>query len=466
MHPAESLLALGKLAAAFAAILVLLRLRAPLWAAIVAGSAVVCVSAGMGAADWIGIVVAVIWQKDFLPFCLMVFLILLLSSVQEDTGQSRLLVEGLEKHLRRPHARLVIFPALIGLLPMPGGALFSCPMIRAAAKDMRLSDQKKALLNYWFRHIWELSWPLYPGYVLTCSLLDIPLSALCRATFPMIPLAFVIGCFFFLRDLPPIAENSQNVRDSAPPPAGGDDCPRTPSVPENGAERRVPTGRDGDPEDPSLGAALLHALPIFVTLAGAMACSLLFSAFLPDMSSLLAFSPALICAVGVCLRQGRRRRRRSLASLALTANARGILVLLFAIFVFKQAIMTSGLLETLGKAGVSGAMIVVSCIALPFIGGLLTGLMAGFVGVSFPIIIGILNQSSMQEYATPLIILALVAGNAGQLLSPLHVCLVVTGEFFSTPIAGMLRVLLRPVCVLFVCGALWALVALAVGIRL
>lgn len=458
MDISPSLLAFGKLVLTFGVILVLLRRHVELWLTIVAGAAVVALTCGISVTDWPGLFFEVLQQQEFLIICLMVFLILMLSSVQEATGQSRLLVEGLEKHLHRPRIRLVLFPALIGLLPMPGGALFSCPMIKAASKDMAITEQKKAQINYWFRHIWELSWPLYPGYVLTCALLDIPLSRLCQFTFPLVPLAFFVGWFFLMRDLTPAllegrsagcpaAGNSQS--DNSQP---GGSCPDGPaSAPER---------------TPPLSEVLLHALPIVVTLAGAVFFTLFFNAFLPNVPSQLSFSLALLCAIVTALWQGRHRRERPLSSLIFTPNSRKIMVLLYVIFVFKHTIMISGLIQSLGNVGDSAVTVVLSFILLPLVGGLLTGLMVGFIGVTFPILIGILNHSPLQEYTVPLVILALAAGNVGQLLSPLHVCLVVTSEFFTTTVAGMLRTLLKPVLVLFTGGVIWALVALALGIKL
>ena len=448
MDISPSLLAFGKLVLTFGVILVLLRLHVELWLTIVAGAAIVALTCGIPVADWPGLFFEVLKQQEFLIICLMVFLILMLSSVQEATGQSRLLVEGLEKHLRRPRIRLVLFPALIGLLPMPGGALFSCPMIKAASKDMAITEQKKAQINYWFRHIWELSWPLYPGYVLTCAMLDIPLSRLCQFTFPLVPLAFLVGWFFLMRDLTPAVLNGR----SAGRPMPDDSRPDGPAR-ESG---RIPP----------LSEVLLHALPIVVTLAGAVFFTLFFNAFLPNVPSQLSFSLALLCAIVTALWQGRHRRERSLSSLIFTPNSRKIMVLLYVIFVFKHTIMISGLIQSLGNVGDSAVAVVLSFVLLPLIGGLLTGLMVGFIGVTFPILIGILNHSPLQEYTVPLVILALAAGNVGQLLSPLHVCLVVTSEFFTTTVAGMLRTLLKPVLVLFTGGVIWALIALAMGIRL
>lgn len=459
MELSEPLLAAGKLLLTFVAILALLRLRVQLWLTIVAGSVMVALTCGIPTAGWPGMAFDVLIERDFLIISLMICLILLLSGVQEATGQSRLLVEGLEQHLRRPRLRLVLFPALIGLLPMPGGALFSCPMIKATARSMGISEQKKAQINYWFRHIWELSWPLYPGYVLVCALLNIPLSRLWQFTFPLVPMAFAAGWFFFMRDLRPAPAEASN------PDRQREGCVfREADAPAPGpAFRQKPGSGEGTPP---LGEVLLHSLPIVVTLAGAAFFTQVFNAFLPEIPSQLSFSLALLCAIATSLWQGRKRREKSLLSLLFTANTRKILVLLYVIFLFKHVILASGLIQSLGSIGGSPLTVVLSFIFLPFIGGLLTGLMVGFVGVTFPILLGILSHSPLQEYAAPLVILGLASGNAGQLLSPLHVCLVVTSEFFSTTLGAILRTLFAPVLLLFCGGMLWALTALLLGVRL
>ena len=459
MEISESFLALIKLILVFPLILLLLRLRMPLWLAIVAGAVAVALSCGVAPTDWPGIIFAVVRQRDFLLLILMVFLILLLSSVQEAAGQSRLLVQGLEQHLRRPRLRLVFFPALIGLLPMPGGALFSCPMIKAAAGDMGVSEQKKAVINVWFRHIWELAWPLYPGYVLACSFLGIPLYRLCQFTFPIVPLAFAVGWFFLMRDLRPASPEAQ-TDDRAD--QDHDDAQTDGAFPDP-ASQQAPCAPG---RIQSLPETLLHSLPIAVTLIGAIFFSLLFGVFLPNAPGPLGFSMALFCAICVALWQGRKRMRRSFVSLVFSANTRKMMLLLFVIYTFKETIAVSGLIRSLGEFGDSAPMVVLSFVLLPFIGGMLTGVMFGFVGISFPILLGVLAHSPLREYALPLAILGLIAGNAGQLLSPLHICLVVTSEFFTTPIPGILRRFVAPVLTLFAGSVLWVLIIAAMGVRL
>ncbi len=57
-------------------------------------------------------------------------------------------------------------PALIGMLPMPGGAIFSAPLVDSVDDNDELFSSEKAAVNYWFRHIWEYWWPMYPGVIL------------------------------------------------------------------------------------------------------------------------------------------------------------------------------------------------------------------------------------------------------------------------------------------------------------
>lgn len=430
-----------RLLAAFAALTLLLRLRVALWAAILAASGILALASGIMPGNWPAFVLQVLTNRDFVLLCFMIWLIILLSGVQEATGQNSRFVRGLEGHVRSPRVRLVIFPALVGLLPMPGGALFSCPMLKAAAEDMALDDEKKSLINYWFRHIWECAWPLYPGYALACSLLGIPITTLWRYTFPLVFLSFVVGWFFYMRELAasPLLHK------------------RTPHLPdaENG------TAEGGE----SLPRVLLHALPIAVTLVGAGFFGLLFDRFLPDTPGQVAFILSLALAVGTALLQGRGNMTTPLRQLLLTPNARRILLLLAAIFIFKELLTSGGLVRDLSDFGTAPLMVILACITVPLLSGLLTGILVGLVGVSFPIVIGLVEHSTLAPHLLPLIVLALAAGNCGQLLSPLHVCLVVTCEFFTASMPRVWRALLLPALVLFGGGALLAALLALLGAR-
>jgi len=53
---------------------------------------------------------------------------------------------------------LMLSPGLFGLLPMPGGALLSAPLVENI--DPNLAPHKKVAINVWFRHVLILIYPL------------------------------------------------------------------------------------------------------------------------------------------------------------------------------------------------------------------------------------------------------------------------------------------------------------------
>jgi integral membrane protein (TIGR00529 family) len=437
MEPAA--LACIELLLIFAVIVLLLRRGAQLKVALFAASLCTAVVSGIGPGRWPGMILGTATDTDFLLLCCMIWMMIALSGVQEAGGQNTRLVEELEEYVHNPRVRLLIFPALVGLLPMPGGALFSCPMVGAVAGHMDVGESRRTLINYWFRHIWETAWPLYPGYILASSLLGLSLSVICRYTFPLIFLAVGVGWFFFLRDIPSDGLCGGRV----PPFAPGDAV-------------RVPAGK-------RLVSLLGNFLPILVVLAGAAFFTPLLAVLFPGAPKQTAFGLALCAALGAAVVQNREKLRGRAVQLAFSAHAGRIIVLLFAIFLFKDMIVASGIVRELSEPVSGLPAVAAACLILPFIAGLLTGVMVGFVGLSFPVLLDLIRHAGLQEYTAPLIILSLAAGNCGQMLSPLHVCLIVTCEFFNTQLPRIWRSLIGPVAALFAGGGLLACIAAAAG---
>ena len=48
-------------------------------------------------------------------------------------------------------------------------------------------------MNYWFRHIWEYWWPLYPGILLITSIGGLNLWSLVLTALPMTIVAIIAG---------------------------------------------------------------------------------------------------------------------------------------------------------------------------------------------------------------------------------------------------------------------------------
>ena len=414
-------IAFATLFAVFGIVLLCVWRKLPLWLAILAGAASLAAFTHIPVITMLQLALRPLVDSSFVLLSGILYLILALSGVQAISGQTARLVAMLEERIVSPKLRLAVFPALIGLLPMPGGALISCPMLEQSAQPMGLSQKEKGTINYWFRHIWEVSWPLYPGYILASSLLHLPLSRLAAFTFPMVLLSAIIGWLFYLPKQSSLA-----------------------SLPSTG------------PYTP-MRLVLAEALPLLVTLLGAGVFSLLFDLATLKVPSQLPFLLSLLLGLGIALWQGRHTTSGPLRPIFLNANAPRLILLVYGIFYFKDVIEASGIVEAIAHIGDNGVALYALFIILPFVCGLLTGIMVGFVGASFPILIGTLAQAGLQEHAVPLMILALAAGNCGQLLSPLHVCLVVTADYFKTPMHNVWRVLPLPLLVLFLGSVAWVI---------
>ena len=83
--------------------------------------------------------------------------------------------------------------------------------------------------------------------------------------------------------------------------------------------------------------------------------------------------------------------------------------------------------------------IVVVVVALPYVAGLVTGLALGFVGTSFPIVLALAEASGDPGIRRTCIVLAYAFGHLGQMTSPLHLCQIVSNEFFATRFGPVYR---------------------------
>ncbi len=92
---------------------------------------------------------------------------------------------------------LALTPALVGMLPMPGGALLSAPLVEKAGEGDNAAI--KAALNVWFRHIPFLIYPLAPTLIISAKIAGLQIYEVIPYLFPMFLLSIFLGYFFFLR---------------------------------------------------------------------------------------------------------------------------------------------------------------------------------------------------------------------------------------------------------------------------
>jgi len=120
-----------------------------------------------------------------------------------------------------------------------------------------------------------------------------------------------------------------------------------------------------------------------------------------------------------------------------------ILFLLYSVMLYKNVVDVSGaadaLFSDMQAAGINHAVIL---FALPLLIGFTSGLSSAMVGISIPLLAPFLTSGGTVDGVA--LLLAYGAGGMGHMLSPLHLCLVLSAEYFRARLASVYRLLLPP----------------------
>lgn len=302
------------------------------------------------------------------------------------------MVRALHHLLRSPKLTLAIMPAFLGLLPSLGGARFSAPIVEGAAKNLGLTAEHKANINFWFRHIFEFSSPIIPGMLMACSIANIPFSQLLRHLAWVTPLFFAIGWFVLMRPLKLPAESKD----------GG-----------------------GFAEHKQDYIHLLLALaPVAVNF-------ILIVSF--NFSAAAAMALVAITLIFVLRFSNHVINIKQVFTGACDLK---MLMNILCIFYFIQILTDTKVLYAIvsefQKSPLPQPVIVA---AVSFIIGVLTGMSQGHVAIVMPII------AAMAPGDLTLAGIAMVFGVAGQMLTPTHMCLIVTLDYFKADYFKCLRTL-------------------------
>ena len=349
-----------------------------------------------------------------------------LSSFMSEAGIMKDLVTSLKSRLSK-RAILAALPAVVGLLPMPAGALFSAPLVDDADSENSLGPDDKARINYWFRHVWEFWWPLYPGVLLAVDLAGLPIWMFVGVMAPLFFAAIASGYVFLLR--------------------------------------KTPNGRPQErgPDDKAFIPLILPTLTVIAVYIVVMLIAPPVAAF----NKYLPMAIGIVCGVAVIQMQ-RPASAAVWKKVIFSKRVVGLVLIIILARVygaFIEARLEDGafLMEKvrieLDTFGIPAMILVV---VIPFISGLTTGITVGYIGASFPVVLSLAAGAGRGEFLSTMV-LGYASGYVGMMLSPIHVCLIVTNEYFKTHLGHSLAGLLRPAGLLFLCAVAYSIFWLWVG---
>jgi integral membrane protein (TIGR00529 family) len=354
------------------------------------------------------ILASIVYPKT-LALAFIVGFILILSNSMELAGQMQRLLEKFRGLVSSSRLNLIIFPALIGLLPMPGGAVFSAPMVKELGAHSGLSRDQLSFVNYWFRHIWEYWWPMYPGVLLATVMADINIAVFVICLFPLTLVAVHLGG----RSIKGFKQFGEGHRRS---------------------------GR------PAVWPFIRELLPILIVIIPGLSLGVFFSFVFPKgaVSKELGLICSLLMAIGWIWYENRFSKSQ-IRQVLYNKHILKMMYMVFAILIFKGLLQDSHAVEAISDELMALKIpIVLVAALLPFIVGVVTGITIAFVGSTLPILIPLIHAHGEGEFMLAYVMLMLVSGFAGVLLSPLHFCLILSNEYFDTPPGPVYRYLWMP----------------------
>jgi integral membrane protein (TIGR00529 family) len=409
--------AVAKILIVFFGVLAVSRLRVPLGLGLIVGGLLLDLWAGKS----VQVLPADLWLALMRPeLWLLAITITLIMEIgyfmaSEENGRAFI---SIARRLGGRHGQalsLVLIPAAIGMIPMPGGALFSAPLVGLTADDSGNSAEWKAAVNYWFRHILEYWWPLYPVVIVTLSIFTLQTWKFMLLQIPFTLVSLCAGYFFLLKSR---------------------------QLPFTAVESNVQT-------PPSIGRILL---PIAIIVSATLVLPGLFHNILPGLNpaswKLLSMLSGLAVSLFI-IWLDRLNHSRKMFSDVLTLKTLNVFITLAGVMIFESLLDSSGLIPLAARELSHGRVPISLIIAfLPFLAGLVTGIAIGFAGAAFPIVVGFISAGEIGLQPMAALVLAFSMGYAGMMLSPVHLCFLLTVDYFSASFIKVYRFILP--CVLSV----------------
>lgn len=326
------------------------------------------------------------------------YFVMCLENLLRTSGILKAFTAAARKIFGGDRALLAFMPSFLGFLPSLGGAIFSAPMVSEAGKKYRLSPELNTSINYWFRHIWQFCNPILPAILLAGALTGFPVGQIIANQFILSLAALMVGILFLLTGKPyafPVSEDN------------------------------VPAGENIPPAESFSSRDLRNS----IVLAAGPILANVFLVVIFNLNTALSMGLVLLAMI-IILKFNADRIKNMLLSALDYRILWGVISILF----FQNILDTTGTIDGMIAFFQSSGIPVVAVVCLvSFIVALSTAIDQSFVAVAFPLI-GPLSGGSLDMVA-----MAYLCGAAGMMLSPAHLCLLVSVEYFKADFFKSLR---------------------------
>lgn len=308
-----------------------------------------------------------------------IVLVLFLNGLLKDTGTLQRMVNKLSEILG--DMRMVIFfpPMIVGFLPMPAGALFTASLTDEIGDKLEAKPSLKHFINYWFRHIWEYSLPLYPSVIFEAAALGVSLAAVISYQWYIVFIAMALGIL------------SSWFRFRKPDDLNG------------------------------FSLSFKKIIGLFFTTWTVLFVLVGFLVFKINIVLLL-----LISVIGEVL--SKRLPLKQTFNIFKSSVDFNLISMVFAIFCFQSMLKVSNavyIVPNLLRA--ANVPLLFSLFFFPFLISFMTGISTAAVALTFPLLAPLMGDPVNLKLAA----WSFVSGYSGHLVSPFHLCLITTKEYYK-----------------------------------
>ena len=333
--------------------------------------------------------VSMLHQTRTYDLIISLYLIMCMEILLRSSGTLANMVNALKKAFSSDKAIIAIMPFFLGVLPSVGGARFSCPIVEESSRQYNASQEDKAAINYWFRHPCELFNPIVPGMIMACSISGVAYSEFLKGTFWICIVWLILGWILLIQPLKKI-DTAEIVDDKA-------------------ADTSEPEAKT------SLVDVFLAIMPIFITF--------LLVVFLDLNASIAMILSTSLLYIILLL----RKAEISLKDAILGAIDKKMFINIGFILYFVQILEDTGALSDVVAAFQAAPLPTPVIIAgITFVVAILTGMSQAYIAIVMPISAALSQSGDML-----LLIITMVFGLAGLMLTPIHVCFTVTTDYFN-----------------------------------
>lgn len=368
--------------------------------------------------DWVDIP-TVVYETTIDPLTIAIVLatfgIMLLSQLYKETRVINNLSESASRIIKNSKVVSSVLPAIIGLLPVAGGALMSAPLVDSEAGKLGLKPEKKAYVNVWFRHTIFPVYPLSQVLIVTSALTGIAIPLIILRQIPVVAVMVIIG---YLISFWKVTHREK----------------------EEDSDSKSSSRLDDD-----LKRFLIAFSPILATIVVVITVD---AAGLGLQDLGLDVSIATLVGILVLITIS-KPNLHVLARPLKTWDIYGITLAAYGAFLLRKVAIAAGISEIFRTLVVNGSIDVILLLTVvPALLGFMTGSPSGGVSISVPILAGILTFSPATAA------LLYMSAYLGYLVVPTHLCFAFTVDYFKCSMSRLYRYIIPSFIITFAAALL------------